>query len=102
MQESGNFVQAPEALPDDYELLQGGYPRIIKKGDVYVVEHDYLPQGERMQVPTRNDPLQSTLIRYLVEGTVKEFRNALLRKHHGEPCENVSRMNGGKGMYERN
>lgn len=56
------------------------------------------PGGENMIVRSRLAPDTVTLF---VEGKgPREFRADLLRKFHGEPCEQRSRSMGGEG-YDR-
>lgn len=101
MPESNNFQKIPDALPYDYTELQGGYPSVSKQGKLFVVEHNYLPEGERMKATSSRNPDNSEKVVYQVSSGMKQFLADLLWRHHGQPCEERTIRNGGRGSYER-
>lgn len=85
------------ATIQDYILLQGGYPDVVKNGKRWDVIHNY-PGGDGMIVPTRN--INQGIVIFAVNGVPKEFEIALVVGMHGEPCEQRSRRYGGDA-YDR-
>ncbi len=87
---------------DDYGLTeqewiaaQGGRPTVTTRGKLNVITHDY-PGGDGMEVAS-HIPLEnrgSTFIE--IAGKLLMFPVGLLRRFHGEPCENK-----GNGKYPR-
>lgn len=80
------------ATEEDYIRIQGGMPKVEKRGKLTIITHDY-EGGEGMIVTSHID-----------HGTVilgnKECKIDLLRDLHGKPCEGQSRSMGGEG-YDR-
>lgn len=82
-----------KATKEDYEEIQGGMPTVEKQGKLTIVNHDY-EGGNNMHVASHID--HGTVILQTKKGPV-EFIVDLLRRFHGDPCEQQSRSVGGEG-----
>ncbi len=90
----------PQAEERHYEQIQGGLPKVETddKG-LTAVLHDY-KEGNGMLVRSNKSVEDyGTVVLSTAEGP-REFKTALLRRFHGEPCETESARHGGEG-YER-
>lgn len=83
-----------EATEADFQKIQGGKPRI--EGNKVI--HDY-PGGEGMIVTGHKNPLKEK-VTLDVDGEAVSFPARLLKEFHGQPCETLSKKEGGEG-YER-
>lgn len=94
------MVNVEEASEADYVMVQGGKPRVEKRGGATVIVHDY-DGGDGMEVVGM--PVEHYgEVNYTVGGAVKRFKVALLRAFHGEPCEKSSQAIGGSSArYDR-
>lgn len=89
-------MQIRKATDADYIAEQGWKPKIeVKGGGLINVVHD-----DGTVVPTRESDLAQTVF-LDVGGGLVEFLTYLLKRFHGDPCEGLTRREGGKGMYDR-
>lgn len=86
----------------DWFAVQGGKPTVSQENGLTVICHDY-PDGKGMVVKSHHDvdyygltPMGIGIFHH----RTKDFPVALLRKFHGEPCEQQSRKHGGDS-YDR-
>lgn len=86
-------MNIPIANNEDYVEIQGGVPKISKRGKLTVVTHDY-DEGGGMQVASHID--HGTVILETKKGA-RLFNVDWLKQFHGEPCEAQSRKVGGEG-----
>ena len=82
-----------------YQEVQGGVPKVEEKNGLTVVTHSY--EGGEGMVVRSHKTLEDygTVVLSTSEGP-RVFQTGMLRRFHGNPCENESLRAGGPG-YDR-